>query len=231
MAKIDSQKITITRADINIDIKNILKALLIPPGHEDEYTMGLINEYMTECLSICSPLAAYSVVDHPEFISNTEMTIEGNIFHLDKIVLSALKKASHIALFIGTAGDDIENLSKKLMSEGHALEGLICNLIGSEIAEFIAEMTHNTIGKDMQAKGLNITNRYSPGYCHWPVSDQHQLFSILNGNSCGVALNKSSLMTPIKSVSGIVGIGSEVKYRGYTCSKCTTEHCIYRDKK
>ncbi len=231
MAKIDSRTITINRAEINVDTGNILKALLIPPGHEDPYTMGIISEYMDECLSICSPKAAYTVVENPDFISNTEMIVKGNTFQLDKIILSALKNASQVALFIGTAGDAIEKLSKKLILEGYALEGLICNLIGSEVAENIAEITHLTIGADMQAKGLNITNRYSPGYCHWPVSDQQKLFSVLNGDSCGVSLNNSSLMTPIKSVSGIVGIGPEVKYRGYTCSKCPTEHCIYRDKK
>jgi hypothetical protein len=35
-------------------------------------------------------------------------------------------------------------------------------------------------------------------------------------------------MEPVKSVSGVIGIGSEVKFRPYTCNKCDDTNCIYR---
>ncbi|MGB5263413.1 MAG: vitamin B12 dependent-methionine synthase activation domain-containing protein, partial [Lutimonas sp.] len=78
---------------------------------------------------------------------------------------------------------------------------------------------------------LAITNRYSPGYCDWKVVDQQKLFSFFPENFCGVSLSETSLMRPIKSVSGIVGIGKNVNYLSYICDKCKNLGCVYRAKK
>ncbi len=159
------------------------------------------------------------------------LTLSGETFHLGKIVTAALEKSNRIALFIGTCGNKVEDYSRQLMKEGHALEGYIVDLIGSEIAENIAEYIHKEVENDMASQGLKITNRYSPGYCKWPVSDQQQLFRLLGESNCGVNLTDSSLMIPVKSVSGIIGIGQEVENAGYSCDICETDHCIYRDKR
>ena len=107
---------------------------------------------------------------------------------------------------------------------------MIVDLIGSEIAEEVAEYVHKKIEQDMRLRGMSITNRYSPGYCNWHVSDQQKLFKILEGKTCGIQLSDSSLMLPLKSISGIIGVGSNVKNRGYACSKCEMDFCIYRVK-
>jgi cobalamin-dependent methionine synthase I len=73
-----------------------------------------------------------------------------------------------------------------------------------------------------------ITNRYSPGYCDWPVKDQQKLFSFFPEKFCGIRLSESSLMYPIKSLSGMIGIGSLVSYQLYPCDSCKDENCQYR---
>jgi hypothetical protein len=82
-----------------------------------------------------------------------------------------------------------------------------------------------------EARGMKITNRYSPGYCGWNVSEQHKLFSLLEDNYCGISLNESALMQPIKSVSGIIGIGEKVRFNKYTCNLCDQQNCLYRNSK
>ncbi|MCK5694244.1 MAG: methionine synthase, partial [Bacteroidales bacterium] len=76
--------------------------------------------------------------------------------------------------------------------------------------------------------GLHITNRYSPGYCSWNVEEQQKLFSLFPKGTCGISLSESSLMSPVKSISGIIGIGAEVKYREYTCEICPMLNCQFR---
>jgi hypothetical protein len=88
---------------------------------------------------------------------------------------------------------------------------------------------HKEIKRDMETDGLKITNRYSPGYCGWPVSDQQILFALMGQNICDIRLSESSLMMPVKSVSGIIGAGMHVKSKGYSCAACDTEYCLYRD--
>jgi hypothetical protein len=61
------------------------------------------------------------------------------------------------------------------------------------------------------------------------VADQHKLFSFFPANCCGISLTDSALMHPIKSVSGIIGLGKEVKFREYTCDLCSQVECFHRN--
>jgi hypothetical protein len=217
---------------LQIKESTILKSLGVPLKKADSYLKDQILHLTHQCLDICTPAACYAFIAEPLFsASSGVMTLNGRNFQLGKMVLSALKKSSEIAIFIGTCGEKVEQFSKQFMKEGHSLEGLIVDLIGSEIAEGVAEKVHRQIEEDVAASGLRATNRYSPGYCNWPVSDQQQLFALMEGNHCGVSLTPSSLMVPIKSVSGIIGVGESVRNRGYACKQCPAEYCIYRDRK
>jgi len=68
---------------------------------------------------------------------------------------------------------------------------------------------------------------FSPGYCNWSMAEQQKLFSLLPPGFCGIQLSPSSLMHPIKSVSGIIGIGTSCKQKGYQCEWCNDKDCIY----
>ncbi len=81
---------------------------------------------------------------------------------------------------------------------------------------------------EQAARGLKITNRYSPGYCNWPLKDQRPLFAFVGENPTGIALSESCLMHPIKSVSGVIGIGTKARRRAYGCVICQNKTCIYR---
>ncbi|MDR2914435.1 MAG: hypothetical protein LBV74_06355, partial [Tannerella sp.] len=73
-----------------------------------------------------------------------------------------------------------------------------------------------------------ITNRYSPGYCNWSLQEQQKLFHLLGDKPVNVTLSSSCLMQPIKSVSGIIGVGRNVKEKAYGCTVCNNKDCIYR---
>jgi hypothetical protein len=38
-------------------------------------------------------------------------------------------------------------------------------------------------------------------------------------------------MQPVKSVSGVIGIGTDVKFMPYTCKFCDMKDCIFRKHK
>jgi hypothetical protein len=81
---------------------------------------------------------------------------------------------------------------------------------------------------DIRKLGQTLTNRYSPGYCQWPVTDQRKLFRLFKGSPCGVILTDSALMNPIKSISGLIGVGANVQYREYQCDLCNIKKCLYQ---
>lgn len=227
---IDSAPIGISLLDVKEE--NILKSLGVPADKAEDHLIGMIRELMSHCKEICMPQTACSVFNDPQIIKTSgKMILYGESFSLHKMVSAALQESTAIAVFIATCGREVEAYSKQLLQQGNILEGFIVDLIGSEIAEGMADYTHNRIMHEMALSGMHTTNRYSPGYCNWPVNDQKQLFRIMGDNTCGVSLSESSLMQPIKSVSGIIGIGPGVINRGYACAYCEADQCLYRDKK
>jgi hypothetical protein len=144
------------------------------------------------------------------------------------IIANQLKKSNTIALFLSTAGPLLERWSQELMADGDMMKGFLVDSIGSEVADRASEWLEKRIGEHVAPLGWTMTNRYSPGYCDWPVTDQHKLFSLLPPQFCGVTLTPSSLMIPIKSLSGIIGLGPEVQRGAFQCSICELKDCFRR---
>jgi len=207
----------------------ILRGLGMKRSDADEYLLSLIADLISKSIQLAEPRCAYCVYNSISFNSEKHrITIEEVVFETGRIVTSSLKKSSSLVLFSATIGEKVEKFSKQLMKGGNALEGLIVDLIGSEMAEAVVEYLHKYIENLVSNDGLNVSNRYSPGYCNWNVSDQQKLFPLLNGYDCGITLTESSLMMPVKSVSGIIGIGSTLKRAAYKCNVCSDLKCIMR---
>jgi len=94
----------------------------------------------------------------------------------------------------------------------------------------MAEFVHNEIRKVAEDNRVKITNRFSPGYCQWYVSEQSKLFSLMPEDRLTVKLSDSSLMNPVKSVSGIIGIGEKVIFRDHDCLQCGMKDCIFSNR-
>lgn len=151
-------------------------------------------------------------------------------FDMGKIILRQLRGSEAYALFMCTAGEEFETFQKRLKTEGDMVRVFIADALGSVIAEKCADQMENSLQLSIDKLGWKHTNRFSPGYCGWHVSEQQKLFPLFDGHTCGITLTESSLMVPIKSVSGIIGLGKEVRRLDYTCGLCNFEKCYKRQK-
>jgi hypothetical protein len=221
-------KLEAERSRISVDPGEILNLLGISEPEMDPHTRELVDSYLIKCSEIISPQGGIAWCHASGLDKKGELEIEGIRFHVGKIIARQLHAAEAVALFAVTAGAGPEALSRELMAEGHYLEAYIVDLIGSGIVESVADQVHEQVRLKARAKGMKITNRYSPGYCSWDVKEQQKLFSILPGGCCGITLSESSLMSPIKSVSGIIAAGPEVTFNPSTCSICPMKNCTYR---
>ena len=152
-------------------------------------------------------------------------------FDMGRIILHQLKGSEAYALFIATAGIEYESYLQRLKNEGDMVRVYIADALGSVIAEKTADMLETYLQESIDKLSWHHTNRFSPGYCGWHVSQQQLLFPLFQGHTCGVRLTESSLMLPIKSVSGIIGLGKEVRRLDYTCGLCNFEKCYKRKRK
>jgi len=216
--------------DIDFDPANIECFMGYQPGDAPEPIPGLIEEIHAELQKRISIRGGFLVVDKP-LVNQQEQTIEcaGAVFSTGKIVTGMLRKAKKCAFFICTAGEGIQTWAAECNREGDILRAYVIDVFGSELAEAGAEKMHTLIGAEAGNYGMKVSNRYSPGYCGWPVHDQQVLFSLFPENYCDITLSPSSLMDPIKSVSGIIGLGPEMKRQPYTCHLCGDKNCIYRN--
>ena len=190
--------------------------------------LAIVEEVIDEtsgCFDICG---GYQIFDNVSFVSdNLQISVAGVDFFPQKTVYNQLKHSQRIAVFVCTAGDAVSQWAKKMMAANEPLKGYIADVLGSIVAETAVEEMQDRIIKEMATEGLKTTNRYSPGYCGWNTQEQHKLFSLLPDGNCGINLTENALMQPIKSVSGFIGIGKNVRFNKYTCQLCDKADCVY----
>ena len=218
----------IDKNSIRIDPEDMLRLLGEQGGMIDTHTAGLVEKYIAECLRVSSPAGAFILREALESPSTETFRIQEVTFDSGKIIPKMLKHSRSYAFFLVTAGPEPENLARSLMTEGNYLEGYITDLVASALVDSAADQIQDQVRKHANMQGMRITNRYSPGYCSWNVEEQQKLFSLFPEGCCGISLSESSLMYPIKSISGVIGLGTKVEYRDYTCEICSMLNCQFR---
>jgi hypothetical protein len=202
-------------------------------GYENVPLPEPFDNYLKEALSFAGKLpdikAVYRLADKPVFKDKNRTIKAGEYeFNVAKTVYTELLGSDQLAFFVCTAGKTICEKAALLLKGEDPVYGYIFDLLGSAIVEATCDKMQSHLKDVIEKSGSKITNRYSPGYCHWSVADQHKLFALLGETPCGVSLTDSFLMNPVKSVSGVIGIGRDVKYREYQCTLCLSENCAYR---
>lgn len=209
----------LTFDDLGITSADIYGQMGYHDALPDEATQKETNMIMAQVRTILRPEFCFFV------------TRELPAFDMGKIIMNQLRGAEGYALFIATCGEAFERFQQQLKAEGDMVRVFIADAMGSVIAEKCADEMEKNLQLSIDKLGWKHTNRFSPGYCGWHVSQQQLLFPLFNGQTCGVTLTDSSLMLPIKSVSGIIGVGEKVRRLDYTCGLCNFEKCYKRKLK
>ena len=218
-------------SNLILSVDQIERLLGYPEGESHETIAGIVTRLLDEAEAICNLKAEYRIYKNIAFHDgNKSIEVSEVIFSIGKIIYSQIKKSDSVALFTCTAGYEIGKRSRNSMKKGDLLEGYIYDVIGSEAVEAVADLMQDDLEADLALSGRKITNRFSPGYCGWNVSEQHKLFGLIPENYCSIRLTESALMDPVKSISGIIGVGEKVKRVPYTCNLCDMKDCMYRRK-
>jgi hypothetical protein len=220
-------------SDLEISSTRIEKLIGFDPGTAPEPIPELIGTALNKTEGLTDIRGNYLVLDHnlTAARSRQSISINSHSFNTGKIVTTYIRGSEHFLFFIVTAGKGIELESQRFLHGTEPLLGYIYDVIGSLTVESALEKFLIRIEEDFMNAELKTTNPYSPGYCGWPVSDQQKLFALFGDKNCGIRLSETCLMDPIKSVSGIIGIGRNIKKQPYSCEICDAKNCLYRDRK
>jgi len=215
-------------SDLSIPASEIEELMGFEPGQSPEPFPDSIDQALQLAPQFCHICGGYRIFDSVAVdLQNETIQIENQKFYAGKTVATQLKEATKAALFVCTAGAGISNLAAKKASEGNDMLAYVLDVTGSLIVEKAAAKLHEKIRAEAISFGMDITDAFSPGYCNWSVAEQHKLFSLFPTGFCGISLSESSLMHPIKSISGITGIGTDCQQKGYQCNWCNDSQCIY----
>lgn len=146
------------------------------------------------------------------------------------------RKSDYLALFAVTLGSVLSEKVTELFGNGDYATGYMLDSISSCAADKLTDLTAQHMqlelaGREPSAASLRVLG-YSPGYCGWHISGQKELFEVLHPEEIGITLNESCLMSPIKSVSGVL-IGGSAEIHEFVnsypfCHTCRTKSCLKR---
>ena len=189
-----------------LDKKQTLRYL----GYYGVESLNGIEAAYSECekaaLECIQPRACYGVFDIVIGENEGELDL-GFAKVFSKSLYKNLTGCKKIALFAATIGGGFDRLILKWEKLSPA-RAVILQAMGAALAEQWCDEVNARI----TAIYKNTKPRFSCGYGDLDISLQKDVFSALSvTKNVGICLNESYFMTPVKSVTAIVGISDEFK--------------------
>ena len=190
----------------------------------------LLSSALDEANELAAPRAVFRAVSLDQF--GAIYAGEGANEHPNPVD-EIFPKAEQLALFALTLGRAISDRITSLFREGDFALGYMLDSVASVMAEQIADQVEKHFEDGLEEAGLpersRAVMRYSPGYCGWDLTGQRRVFQHLEPGRIGITISESCLMTPMKSVSGILIAGEpQIHYfdNDYRfCEACRTKSC------
>ncbi len=167
---------------------------------------------------------------YPVYAKQPDLHIcnESLVLNLSNVAYSFVSKSEYIIVFATTlAGiqDKIYSLAKNDKFIGNYLADITCTVIlEKSITAFNLKIAH-----EFNKARLKIGSILSPGNCGWSIKEQEKIFKLLP-DKLSIELNEAYMMKPVKSMTGIIGIGKNISFKHSDCSICQSKNCLYRKK-
>lgn len=214
-------------SDLQLNREEIFLNLGYKGQTPDVQILAMIEQLIETVNDFCQPQAGYSIFSG-KLTSKDTLEINQISMIVGSSIANYFVSATHFAIFVATAGIEFDSHLQQLKAKGDILNEFLADALGSEIAEATHRYVTSRIKEDAKLSGFSLTPSYGPGHCTWHVDEQKALFSLLPNGPCGILLNDSGLMSPIKSVSGVIGLGINVKPKPYACTICGLHNCHKR---
>ncbi len=189
-----------------------------------EFT-SLVNE----CLSLAKNKFVFNVCYTSLPVNVTENTVILGDYKIKSNNLSQnLIDCKNAVIFGATIGIEIDRLITKY-GKTEPIKGLIFQSIGAERIEALCNMFNDEISAKENESGKFTKPRFSPGYGDFALENQKEIIKLLStSKNIGLTLNESLLLSPSKSVTGIIGITDKKCEAKLNCNSCKKTDCEFR---
>jgi hypothetical protein len=144
------------------------------------------------------------------------------------LVARHLARSERVVAVLCTIGSELEDaVSRLLMDEpvyALALDGL-----GNAAVELLSQQICAHIGEQILPTNMTASTPLSPGSPEWPVEiGQPEIFRLLDAPRADIRLTSGGMMIPKKSMSFVVGIGTDMSQEGMCVICSLKDTCRYQ---
>ncbi|MDP4120650.1 MAG: vitamin B12 dependent-methionine synthase activation domain-containing protein, partial [Bacillota bacterium] len=180
---------------------------------ENKELMETIGKCESELLKCAEPRSLFRAFKPEEcahvFLGND---IQKHLEHCEIHILMCATLGSSVDTLI--AKKQVSDMSKAVIfdSLASAMVEQVCDECEREIAAAFPE--------------YNMTNRFSPGYGDYPLSVQKEFLTLLDApRKIGLSVNESYLLTPVKSVTAVIGLSKNSGDKSPITNKKNCKNC------
>lgn len=193
---------------------------------------NLISELLASVKKtrLLEPAVAYEYYQVTS-MSPSQVSLEGDKAIQGPLLHTIFPEAKELAVVVCTIGPKLEKQATDYFSRSEPLRGMLLDGIGSAAVDMLVPEACRRIASEASPRGHQTSSPVSPGWPGLPLTEQWNLFELVNTQEIGVSLTASGIMVPRKSVSMVVGIGPQMATwtQAEVCARCNLRKtCPYR---
>ena len=192
-------------------ITDALRYMRVPPTVHDDELIKTVRDAFMRLESFVTPRCVWGRFHVMHFDGGIE--IEGAYLYSNNIA-RLTERSNECYLLAATLGQEVDRqislAQQKNMLDGMALDACASVRIDAFIDQFIKSDIRPSLHDNEK-----LTQRFSPGYGDLSMNAIEDIIAILNAQKrIGLSVTRSLMMTPIKSVTAIIGIDKTLKRKG-----------------
>lgn len=211
---------------LTVDRAEVLRYLRMGNVRPDAILEERLSSVEREVMSVIRPTAYWQLVP-----------VEGALpaYRVGSLELTSAKLwrtiegCRHAFLFCATLGAGVDALLRRC---GHrsAADLVMVQAVSTALIETYCDECEKRMLQEPAVCGETLRMRFSPGYGDLPLEVQKPLLTALDSTRrAGIVLTDSLLMVPSKSVSAIVGVGTDDgRPAKHDCRLCDKKDCVFR---
>jgi len=144
---------------------------------------------------------------------------------------SLLGEAQELAMVVGSIGPALDRLAGEWFSSGREIEAFVLGEIGNLAIGKLSDQMPEHVADWAADRGLEASGALSPGGRGIDLSAQRVVVELASANRIGVALTSTCMLTPVKSISMVIGLGHGLPTwtHAQACNLCASrDHCRLR---
>jgi len=184
--------------------------------------LGTFQEALTEIKQLIEPVACWDRFPIREICHEKLVLADGTEIG-DGTVVSALNGASELIAAICTIGSAADARIEMYQANKELFKAAILSDLAAWGVDMVRQQLCRRLEENFRQEGLKVSAPLSPGESKWSIRDQKVIFTLLDASQIKVSLNESMVMSPAKSLSLIMGMGTQLAMvEGAThCDFCT----------